>query len=341
MMYNVPHQARSIPHPCGDCMIRYAVLVATGHPSHISQLIQDRPPAMLPAIGKPMVVRVAERLYRSGIRHFIVIVGLSEGSVASYLKKQWVADAHTEFMLETDQEGTAQLLPRIARQLQEPFIIASYNSFTHENFPSSLLNMHAEHPDHLILSSARFALTHLSAPYFVKQDEPSRLEIDRTRAKNENGMLLAEYAVFGAAVVRHLAALPDVQQDVRHFLDLALAYAQQPDSLKLINETSWVLCVERDEDLLLLNRRLLEEAQDTHILSELHQTVRIIPPVRIDPQVTVGQNATIGPYVYLERGSSVGQGAVVSNAVILGRGSVQAKQVVSNAIISTRGMISS
>jgi len=322
-------------------MIRYAVIVATGHPSHTSQLIQDRPPAMLPAIGKPMVVRVAERLYRSGIRHFIVIVGLNEGSVASYLKKQWVADAHTEFMLETDQESTADLLPRIARQIQEPFIIVSYNSFTHENFPSSLLNLHAEYPDHLILSGARFALTQLSSPYFIKQDDAHHLEVERTRPKDDSSMVLAEYAVFGSAAVQYLAQLDTPPNNARHFLDLALTYALQPESRKLINETSWVLCVERDEDLLLLNRRLLEEAQDTHILSELHQTVRIIPPVRIDPQVTVGQNATIGPYVYLERGSSVGQGAVISNAVILGRGSVQAKQTLTNAIVSTRGTISS
>lgn len=322
-------------------MIRYAVIVATGHPSHTSQLIQDRPPAMLPAIGKPMVVRVAERLYRSGIRHFIVIVGLNEGSVASYLKKQWVADAHTEFILETDQENTADLLPRIARQIQEPFIIASYNSFTHENFPSSLLNLHTEYPDHLILSGARFALTQLSSPYFARQDDAYHLEVERTRPKDDSSMVLAEYVVFGMACVQYLAQLQTSPNNARHFLDLALAYALQPESRKLINETSWVLCVERDEDLLLLNRRLLEEAQDTHILSELHQTVRIIPPVRIDPQVTVGQNATIGPYVYLERGSSVGQGAVISNVVVLSRGSVQAKQILTNAIVSTRGTISS
>lgn len=319
-------------------MIRYAVLVATGHPSHSSQLIQDRPPAMLPAIGKPMLVRVAERLYRAGIRHFIFIVGLNEGAVAAYLKKQWVPDAHTEFMLETEQENTLSLLSKIAQQIKEPFMVASYNSFTHENFTASLLAQHEENPQALILSGARFALAQPAHPTYIKAENGQFISVESTRPRDDSALLLVEHAIFGHSAIETLSQL-SAPFPTGHYLQMAIQFAKaHPDSTK-VSETAWVLCVERDYDLLLLNRKLLEEAQDTHILSELHQTVRIIPPVRIDPQVTVGQGATIGPHVYLERGSSVGQGANISNAVVLNRGSVHAKQTIVNTIISPRGTI--
>jgi len=67
--------------------------------------------------------------------------------------------------------------------------------------------------------------------------------------------------------------------------------------------------------------------------------VQIIPPVRIDPQVSVGQGAQIGPHVYLERGSSVGRDVKIKNAIILQRANVPADKTVVDTIISTRGPI--
>ncbi len=49
-------------------MINHAVVVAIGNAVHQSKLIYNRPRAMLPALGKPLVVRVMDRLLRGGVR---------------------------------------------------------------------------------------------------------------------------------------------------------------------------------------------------------------------------------------------------------------------------------
>ena len=70
-------------------MVDRAIVLAVGSTSHQSQLIYDRPRAMLPVLGKPLVARTMERFYRAGIEKFTVIVGYDEGAVASYLNAHW------------------------------------------------------------------------------------------------------------------------------------------------------------------------------------------------------------------------------------------------------------
>jgi NDP-sugar pyrophosphorylase family protein len=66
-------------------LVSCAVVIAVGNIAHQSQLIYNRPRAMLPALGKPLVVRIMDRLYRAGIQKFMVVVGEDEGAVAAYL----------------------------------------------------------------------------------------------------------------------------------------------------------------------------------------------------------------------------------------------------------------
>ncbi|MGB1289217.1 MAG: hypothetical protein ACPG7F_21965, partial [Aggregatilineales bacterium] len=116
-------------------------------------------------------------------------------------------------------------------------------------------------------------------------------------------------------------------------------YLQNEGKIRMA-EASWILQVETDTDVLKLNRQLLGNSNDAHILSELPRTVKIVPPVRIDPQVSVGQNAIIGPYVYLEKGTRIGEGAQIDNAVILNRAYVPPRSHVSNVLLTHKGTVS-
>ena len=51
-------------------MVNSAVILAGSNPAHKSQLMQGLSRTMLPALGKPMIARVMDQLYRAGIRHF-------------------------------------------------------------------------------------------------------------------------------------------------------------------------------------------------------------------------------------------------------------------------------
>jgi NDP-sugar pyrophosphorylase family protein len=321
-------------------VIDSAVILAVTTPTHESQLREQRPRAMLPALGKPMVVRVMERLYRAGIRRYIVIVGINEGPVASYLNKQWMPDAKVEFILQGN-ESLSLLLARIARQLDEPFMIASYHSFTFERFMHSLVKQAVDNPEPLILTGAHLSLSP-DAPsnHFALMNGTSVQEVVNQKPSQAN-FYLTEHAVCGYHFVEYLKSMDDkaASNVGKTWFEIVKKFAAVAVEQIMIAETSWILRVESDKDLLTLNKKLLEESNDAHILSELPYTVKVIPPVRIDPQVSVGQGAVIGPYVYVERGSSIGYGAKIKNTLVLERGNVPSEANVDGGIVTSRGVV--
>lgn len=319
-------------------MVDCAVILAFGGLSRQSQLTFNRPHVMLPVLGKPMVVRIMDRLYRVGIRKFIVIVGEDGGAVAAYLHATWMPDVQLEFVLRPTGGSLAKALSEIARQQPHPFLICAYNSFAHAHFPERLLNRYKEVGDSLVLSGAPVSLSKTTARCYAALGNQQVITI--SDQPGEQITLLGDMAVCNQGFVDYLASLPRNPPSIlgNPLMDLFRAYIQtgQPAFLA---ETAWLLPVVMDNDLLTLNRHLLAEEQDAHILSELPGTVRIIPPVRIDPQVSVGQGATIGPYAYLESGCSVGHRSEVHHAIVLEKAVVPAGEAVSNAIISSRARI--
>lgn len=321
-------------------MIDSAVILATGSLNHSSQLATDRPRAMLPALGKPMIARVMEPLYRAGIRHYLIVVGLNEGSVASYLNTHWMPDAQVEFVLQSGGHSLTRVLQTIAKQLARPFLVTSYNSFTYERFITTMLNYHEEYPRHLIVTGAHSTLSKgAHHKYAVMEGQLiERITAEKPPA-SQSSFIMTELGICGSDFLAYLTAKADIKRMESDFADVAQQYTQVGDLDAVIAETSWILQVETDPDLLTLNRILLDDVNDAHILSELPASVRIVPPVRIDPLVSVGQGAIIGPHVYLEKGSQVGAGAKLRNAILLERATVQANQDIQNTIVSRRGPI--
>lgn len=321
-------------------MIDSAVILAVSSSGYNSKLKEQRPRAMLPALGKPMVVRVMDRLYRAGIRHYVVIVGINEGPIASYINKQWMPDARVEFVLQSN-ETLSLLMAGIAKKIDKPFLLAGYNSFTIERYINTLLRHHNENEDLLILAGAGMSLSPdaLSNTYAVMDDD-AIIDISPTKPEAKH-FVLTEHAICGASFIEHLKQLDDKTASSygRTWFEIIKSYHKSEKLQIKIAETSWILRVEDDKDLLTLNKRMLDDSHDGHVLSELPYTAKIIPPVRIDPQVSVGQSVVIGPHVYIERGGSIGYGATIKNAVILGKGSVPADSDVDGAIVTSRGII--
>jgi NDP-sugar pyrophosphorylase family protein len=322
-------------------LIDSAVILAVSASAHRSQLTENRPKAMLPALGKPMVVRVMERLYRAGIRQYYVIVGINEGAVASYLNKQWKPDAKIEFILKGN-ESIPAILSKAAKRIDRPFLVASYNSFTYERFIESLLKESETNPDQLILVGAQLTLSPQAVNYYAILEDRKVVEIvNQKPAKDISNYVLAELVVCGQHFLDYIKNMDDKKASGygKNLFQMIHQYVSTDEAQTFVDETSWILAVESDKDLLTLNKRLLEDSNDSHILSELPYTARVIPPVRIDPQVSVGQGVVIGPHVYVERGSSIGYGAKIKNALILERSNVASDANIDGGIVTRNGVI--
>lgn len=320
-------------------MVETAVILATSSPHHRTHLTRQMPRALLPALGKPIVIRVMDQLYRSGIRKYHVVLGMDEGGVAAYLNKQWMPDAKIEFVLQSANDSVPALLTRIAQKIDHDFVITSYNSCVHGDHIPKLLKQHDRDPNTLTITGALQSLSQNEQKYYTLLDG----DIVQLSQETINGdaYLLTDHVVCGEPFRQYLAGLErKVASSMgRNLLDVVAHYAHIDDANLTICPAEWILRLSDDRDLLILHKQLLDDLNDAHILSELPYTVRIVPPVRIDPQVSVGQGAVIGPHVFVERGSSIGYGATVKNAIILERGTVSANANVDGSIITTRGTV--
>jgi len=321
-------------------LVEFAVVLAVGSPLHQSQLIYNRPRAMLPVLGKPMVVRTMERLFRAGISNYVVVVGEEEGAVAAYLNSQWLPNVQVEFVIQSINSNLTRTLTDIAHHFQKPFLVSAYNSFTHSNFPERLLNYSRDFEDDLILTGAPNTLSK-SIPYaWATINGQAVADITQKKPTTENPVLaLTNLAICGNNFIDYLSDLILSTGTLhKQLLDIFQLYVQTRKQA-LISETAWLLQVEADYDLLTLNRQLLDDSADTHILSELPTSVQVIPPVRIDPHVSVGQGARLGPRVYLEAGCSVGHHTTLTNAMIMQNAIIPAGSSINDAIVSTRTRI--
>ncbi|TVR19051.1 MAG: NDP-sugar synthase [Anaerolineaceae bacterium] len=322
-------------------MVNHAVILAIGNTHNHSKLTYNRSHSMLPALGKPIFVRTMERLYRFGIREYTVVIGEAEGAVASYLNGQWMPDVKINLMFCLMSDSLPVTMRQIAEKIQSPFVVCSYNSFMHTYFPERLMRLHSENPSALIFSGAPKTLSHTPTLTHGIVEDKQVLRLSDHAENQGKSLILNDLFICGGDMLDYLGRVePQVaktRQDL-HFMDVATTYLNDGGA-GLIAEANWVLQVIADRDLLTLNKMLLDEGQDTHILSELPYTVKVMPPVRIDPQVSVGQGAQIGPHVYLERGASVGHDAVVQNSMVLARANVPAERTIVNTILTTRGPI--
>ncbi|MEL6403385.1 MAG: NDP-sugar synthase [Chloroflexota bacterium] len=320
-------------------MIDSAVILAVSSKVHASQLKQQRPRAMLPALGKPMVVRVMDRLYRAGIRQYVVIVGIDDGAIASYVKNQWMPDAKVSFILQS-RDSLTKLMVQAANMLERPFMVAGYNSFTLERYIRTLIKRHNDDPDALFVTGAGLTLSPDAPSNHYATTKGGIIDSIGTEKPPIKHYVLAETSICGREVVSYLQGLDEDNLPTgKTWFEVLKSFVQRGDVPIKVSETSWILRVESDANLLTLNKRLLDDSNDGHVLSELPYSVKVHYPIRVDPSVSVGQEAELGPHVYIERGSSVGYGARIKNAVVLENASVPADSDIDGAIVTSGGII--
>lgn len=318
-------------------MIDTAIILAVGHPAHYSQFAYNRSQTMLPALGKPLVVRAMDQLYRSAnIRKFIVIVGENEGSVAAFLNTKWMSNIQVQFIVKVGSQTLAKILATAIQQCDTQPLIAGYNCFGHSMFPARLIHQFNADPDALVISGATRNLSRSNTHRYGVLDGDTVVDIvDQPNLEN---LILMDVVAASEDFCLYLRELPQRHPHCDTFMDIIRRYLQDGGRAN-VARTNWLLQIQDDIDLLTLNQHLLDEKIDAHILSELPYTVQIREPVRIDPRVSIGQGAIIGPYVYLEQGCTVGRQAVVRNAIVLERANVMAQETVENTILSTRKRI--
>lgn len=311
--------------------INQAIIIASGHNTSLVQLTRDRPKAMLPVLGKPLVIRLMERMREAGVQHFIVVVGEDEGTVASYFNNGWVPDAKINIVLQPMRRGPADALACASSYINGPFLVASCDHLPPSGHIANLIDCFQATDADVTLSAVATPSTGHLPTISVDGDWVTGI----APAPSKEYQPLSAFLTYacGKRFLNHIGARDDNEMTpaIQSLLTSggSASYATAESDTALINEI----------DLLSINRRYLKEGRDNNILSEIPSSARITPPVRIDPQVSVGPNTKIGPNVYLESGSQIGPDAILWDAVVLSNAAVPPKEVLHHQIVLRRSRI--
>jgi glucose-1-phosphate thymidylyltransferase len=295
---------------------------------------------MLPVLGKPMMARVMDRLREAGIRRFVVVIGEQEGAIAAYLTSSWHPDTETKFAIQAMPTGTVDALRLAAAHIDGPFLVTSVDNLTSAEHVDRLISTFNDSPGQvatLSLLSATPEQIRVSSGVVVDGERITAIEEKPAQPRGMYASIML-YA-FDPAMLNYLSNVgvsARGEREIASAIQLAIA-----DNRRVgYAVADWRLHLTRELDLLAINRHFLQEGRDNHILSEIPGSVHIIPPVRIDPNVSVGQSARIGPNVYLESGATIGEGAVLQDTLVLAGAIVPAAEECKGEIIDRRVRIS-
>jgi mannose-1-phosphate guanylyltransferase len=323
-------------------MIEQAVVLTAGHgrgnPAGRPPfaLTRDRPKAMLPVLGKPVVARVMDRAREAGIGRFVIVMGEQDGAVAAYLSKSWYPDCKVRFVIQSAPAlGTVDALRLAAPHIDGPFLLIACDVLAPADHLPALLKSFDTFSGDLMLTVVRAMPQEITHGAMVEVDGDRVVRhVTRPPAEELTGDLTS--VMIHACGSRVLQYLEQVPYSDRSEEDFAYVITRLIEAGAHVGYwlAPWYMRLADVQDLLRVNLRFLEEGRDAHILSELPDSITIRPPVRIDPRVGVGQGAVVGPNVYLESGCTVGQGAQVADSVVLNGSVIPAGAVIRGQLVT-------
>jgi NDP-sugar pyrophosphorylase family protein len=316
------------------------VIVAAGHGASLGPLTQDRPKAMLPVLGKPIIIRLMDRLREGGIGQFVVVVDEYEGAIASYLNSSWVPNVKVKIVIQPSPRGTADALHCAASVINGPFLLAACDTLIPTDHIPALIKRFQELNGDMVLSVVPATSDQAADLPAITTDGLRVTGLSEKKLRSRRDFAVLMVCACGKRILGHLEDPSRGQQQNDQSMIAAIQGLIAAGGKVSYLGAAWHMRLARELDLLAINKRFLREDRDTHTLSELPASVQVIPPVRIDPQVSVGQGAKIGPNVYLESGSYVGQDAVIWDSVILRNAAVANGEVVHGQIVSVQARLS-
>ncbi len=312
-----------------------AVILAAGLGRRLRPITDQRSKAMLPVLGRPLVERALQPLVANGIRDFVFVVGPDDLEIRRHLRERTALEISTELVVQKERAGMAHALGLAAPLLDGPFVVSACDSLVPAAHVRELLDAFAGADAALsLLEVEPGAVTRSAAVSLEGQRVTKIVEKPRPEDAFSNTVSLPLYVLPRSL----LDLLPGLKRSVRGEFELQEALQMLIDGGSRVVgvHTSERMQVSSAEDLLSLNRRLLRAGAELELVASAPVVGGAVlrRPLRIEEGVEIGVGCDIGPDVYLESGCSIGDRAVVRDALVLRGARVAAGERVEGRVVA-------
>lgn len=315
-----------------------AVILAGGEGSRMRPLTPDMPKAMLPLLGRPVLLRAIAHLQAHGFTQIAVTMGPALSSVRRLLGDGRELGVELAWFPEPEPLGTAGAISACAPWLgDQDFLVMECGLFSLDL--SAAVGFHRAGR-----ADATLALSH----FRPSPDRPAVLTDDAGRVTSivpeARGIVCASYGGVCILTRRALDRIPPQRPFslVHGLLPLLLregaalrAFAADGCQLTPASPEDYLGCLAAAlEGKVRLDRGLPKRGPGVWAAEALPPGVTAIPPCWIGPGVTLESGSLIGPHAVLEQGASVGPRSLIQRSVLMENARVGGRCTLYGAVLA-------
>ncbi|MFE1244709.1 glucose-1-phosphate thymidylyltransferase [Fictibacillus sp. NPDC058756] len=293
------------------------IILAAGKGSRLQPFSFSQPKTMLPIANKPVLEYCIENLKMANIKEIGIVINSLQHEIVNYINTRFDQTVNITFIIQHEAKGIAHAVKQAEEYLNnEPFLLLLGDNLIKE--PLISLRNNLENPE----ISSSIMLSKVDSPKDFGIAEIRNQEIIRLEEKPQSPK--SNLAVIGAYAFRPsiFKAIDQITPSLRGELEITDAIQWLMDNGQTISYTITTkpyIDVGTTERWLLANQWILSEITSTSGMEYMNeakiQDCLIIPPVVIGPGCTLN-NATIGPYVTIGKGSSI-ENCKIQNSILL------------------------
>lgn len=315
-----------------------AVILAAGRGSRINPITVKRSKSMLPILGKPIVERVMENIWHTGIKEFIVVVSPTDSEILQHFNREWKLKAQIKFVIQEERLGMANALACAAPLIRGDFILSACDNLVPVEHVNDLIaKFFGDDRTQATLSLLKVSESYIPRTGIVALKDGFITKIVEKPSLEEAPSNIASLPlyIFKTKILEYLSEVKLSKRGEYELQDAIQILIERAGNVNGIM-TKERLYLTSPQDLLYINRYYLLNGHDKPQLAPhtVGRNTQLITPLRIEAGTTIGENCRIGPNVYIEKNCSIGKDVRIKNAVVLSETIIPDGTSVVNEVLS-------
>lgn len=313
-----------------------AVILAAGKGKRLHPISTNRTKAMAPIVGKPIVERVMEPLVKSGIRSFFIVISPDDAEIVQYFGRVSRIDAEVTLVSQPNPLGMGHALQQAAPLITEDFFLSACDNLVETVEIGHLLRIWNEQKPDALLTTIHVESKDITRMGILELDQDKVVRIVEKPALSEapSNMGSVPLYIFSSTILDNLEKItlsPRGEYELQDAIQLLIDQGGVVRAMQLTGRSD----LTHPEDLLKINQQYLtRNHQQKRLNWENSGTNNVyIPPIYIEDSVVIGSQCQIGPNVYIEHGSIIGDKVHLRNVVVLRNRKIPPNLIVENQLI--------